>query len=155
MKSLIARRRLLTLGTLAALPWLSVPGRAQRLNPFIGITSVEVFCNSAMLVEPLANPPFRQAIYRMDALEQTLRSINAHVPHDENAARRWLAANQKQIKRLVMAPGLAVANAINRANYYRIDRLPAIVINSRGVIYGVTDVADAVARYQAHIQGRR
>lgn len=152
---MIDRRRLLALGSLTALPWLA-PARAQMLNPFAGITSVEVFCNSAMLIEPISNPPFSQAIYRMDALERLRQAINRRIPTGgEQPARQWLLANQAKLKRLLAPVATSVANAINRAHYYRIDRLPAIVINRKSVVYGVTDVADAITRYQAHVQGKR
>jgi integrating conjugative element protein (TIGR03757 family) len=152
----LARRRFLqrlpALGLLSALPVLA---GAQQLNPFAGITSVEVFCNSAMLIEPVAGPPFRQVIYRMDAMEQLRRQLNARLPKGgEQAARAWLLANQAQIKRAFAPAAADLANALNRARYYRIDRLPAIVINGRGVVYGITNVAEAIARYRAHLQGR-
>jgi integrating conjugative element protein (TIGR03757 family) len=136
--------------------WLTVPVCAQALNPWAGLVSVEVFCNSAMPIEPVANPPFKQTIYRLDAMQQVLGQINQRIPRGgEQAARPWIAAHQQEIKRLVTPSALATANAINRVNYYRIDRLPAIVVNRASVIYGVTDVADALARYQAHVQGKR
>jgi integrating conjugative element protein (TIGR03757 family) len=152
---MIARRRFLALGSLAALPCFGALARADSLNPYAGISTVEVFCNSAMLIKPIENPPFRQSIYRMDALQQELNNINQHIAHSSmDAARQWASDNQQQIKRLVTAPALASLNAINLARYYKIDRLPAIVINRRSVVYGVTDVADAISRYQAHVQGR-
>jgi integrating conjugative element protein (TIGR03757 family) len=147
------QQRLLAIGLLPALP---VVVRAQRLNPFAGISTVEVFCNSAMLIEPVAGPPFTQTIYRMDAMEQLRRQLNARLPKGgEQPARAWLLANQATIKRVFAQPAGDLANALNRARYYRIERLPAIVINGRSVVYGVTGVADAIARYQAHVQGRQ
>jgi len=152
---MIDRRRFLALGPLIALPWLA-PARAQRLNPFAGITSVEVFCNSAMLIEPVAGPPFQQEIYRMDAMEQLRQEVNRRIPPGgEQPARQWLLEHQEPIKRTFAPAAARLANALNRARYYRIDHLPAIVINRKSVVYGVTDVADAITRYQAHVQEKQ
>ena len=149
------RRQFLALG-FAALPSLSLlPGaaRASRLNPFEGVSTVEVFCNSAMVIEPIANPPFRQTIHRMDALDLMTRQLNSRLPQGGEAqARQWVMQRQDQIKRAMSPVAAEVANATNLARYYRIDHLPAIVVNGRAVVYGVTDVAEAIERYQAHIQ---
>jgi integrating conjugative element protein (TIGR03757 family) len=150
-KNCPTRRHVLRWGLLCALPCLGAAGQAQQLNPFTGITAVEVFCNSAMLIEPIVKPPFSQTIHRMDALAQALASINPRIPQSGiQAARQWALDHQAQLKRILAPAAAATANAINRANYYRINRLPAIVINQRSLIYGVTDVAEAITRYQAH-----
>jgi integrating conjugative element protein (TIGR03757 family) len=149
-------QRLLILAALPALSVLPVLARAQQLNPFAGISSVEVFCNSAMLIAPIDHPPFAQTIYRMDAIEQQMRAINAQLPKGGQAvARPWVMAHMAQIRQQVQPLVAGQVNAISMARYYRIDRLPAIVINARAVVYGVTGVGEAIARYQAHIQGSR
>ena len=156
----LTRRRFLALCPLAALP-CALPRTAYAASdPFADITTVEVFCNSAMLIEPVANAPFKQDIYRLDALEQLRQSLSQRMPQDlqgggEEAAYRWLMQNQARIKRELAPAAAAAANALNLANYYRIDRLPAIVINRRSVVYGITSVSQAIAYYQAHQQERQ
>jgi integrating conjugative element protein (TIGR03757 family) len=147
-------RRSITLAALAgAIPLLPSRTQGAPLDPFIGITTVEVFCNSAMLITLVQGASFQQAILRMDAFEQLSQTLSQRIPKGgEQVAYQWLMQNQAQIKRQLAPAAAAAANAINMANYYRINRLPAIVINRKSVIYGVTDVAEAITRYQAHRQ---
>ena len=155
---MIRRRRLLALGLTAALPALTGVARAvtavSSLNPFEGIATVEVFCNSAMLIEQVQHPPFQQTVYRLDALDQMQRALNQRMPQtrDEQQAYQWVMQNEAQIKRAFAPVAAQTANAINLARYYHIDHLPAIVVNRQSVVYGITDVADAIARFQAHLQ---
>lgn len=143
--------RVLVLGALAG---AAVPGLAQtgRSDPGAGVTSVEVFVNSAMLVTPAATgrEPYRLTIHRMDRLQQVRQSINQQIPRGgEQVARKWIAANQARIKREIQPAAVAAANAVSLSNYYRLDRIPAIVINRKSVVYGVTNVDQALQLYQA------
>ena len=155
---MIRRRRLLALGLTAALPALTGVARAvtvySSLKPYEGIATVEVFCNSAMLIQQVQNPPFQQTVYRLDALEQMQAALNQRMPHttDEQTAYQWVMQNEAQIKRSFAPVAAQTANALNLARYYHIDHLPAIVVNRQSVVYGVTDVADAIEKFQAHLQ---
>ena len=122
----------------------------QRENLAYGIATVEVFANSAMLITPVQSDRYRLVIYRMDQLEQVKQMINQQIPKGGEApARAWFAANAERIKRQVRPAAIAAANAISLANHYKIDRLPAIVINHQAVVYGLTDVEAALARFYA------
>jgi len=150
-------RRLVAAALLLGLAGGALPALAVSLNPYEGITSVEVFANSAMLVTPTRASEYRLVIHRMDQLEQVKRALSQRIPKGgQQVAYKWVMDNQAQIKRQIQPAAVAAANAINLANYYRIDRLPAIVINRKSVIYGVTDVDQALQLYQARAQrGRR
>lgn len=125
----------------------ALPAVAQALSN--GITTVEVFANSAMVITPIQSERYRLVIHRMDKLEQVKAMINQQLPKGgEGPARAWIAANQERIKRDIRPAAVAAANAISLANYYKIDRLPAIVINRQAVVYGVTDVDVALQRFQ-------
>ena len=120
-----------------------------------GVTTVEVFANSAMLITPVRSDRFRLVIHRMDQLEQVKATINQQIPKGgEGPARAWIAANEARIKNQVRPAAIAAANAIRLANFYRIDRLPAMVINRQAVVYGMTDVDAALERFHAVRGGR-
>lgn len=116
-----------------------------------GIVSVEVFANSAMPItpEPGARVPYTLHIYRLDALQRIEQSISAQLPQTEAEARIWLQANQARIKREVTPQAIAAARGIGLAKTYAIKRLPAIVINRKIVVYGLTDVDAAIGHYLA------
>ncbi|WCM90536.1 TIGR03757 family integrating conjugative element protein [Acidovorax sp. NCPPB 3576] len=113
-----------------------------------GITQVEVFANSAMLVTPQRSDRYKLDIYRLDAMSRVEQSINQALPQNEADARAWLAANEARIRRQVQPVVANAANGITLAMHYRIDRLPAIVVNRQTVVFGMTDVNAALAAFQ-------
>ncbi|WP_284427453.1 TIGR03757 family integrating conjugative element protein [Acidovorax sp. SUPP1855] len=113
-----------------------------------GVTQVEVFANSAMLVTPQRSDRFKLDIYRLDAMARVQQSINQGLPQNEADARAWLAANEARIRRQVQPVVANAANGITLAMHYRIDRLPAIVVNRQTVVFGMTDVNAALAAFQ-------
>ena len=138
------------IGLLGALALgVALPAVAQQPEDLAhGITTVEVFANSAMLITPVQSDRYRLVIHRMDQLEQVKQMINQQIPKGGEApARAWFAANAERIKRQVRPAAIAAANAISLAKHYKIDRLPAIVINRQAVVYGLTDVEAALARF--------
>lgn len=127
----------------------SAPAAAQAAS--IAVRSVEVFVNSAMVVAlPSAPQGYQITVHRMDQLDIATKTVDQMIPRGGEAeARRWLKNNEARVKREVMPAAIATANAINRANYYRLDRIPAVVINNKTVVYGVTDVSLALQHFQA------
>lgn len=108
--------------------------------------TVEVFVNSAMHVTPApsAELPYQYRVYRLDAMQNVLEQINQQLPQSEEQAQAWIAANQQRIRKQ-LAPGIqTAAQGMTLAVGYRLNRLPAIVINRRVVVYGVTDAHRAV-----------
>jgi integrating conjugative element protein (TIGR03757 family) len=47
-----------------------------------------------------------------------------------------------------MGPAKNAAFGLAKAAQYGVDRYPAIVFDGRAVVYGVTDLVDAVERYE-------
>lgn len=143
---------------LCASPVIETAAAPQAAPAARGVMTVEVFANSAMLVTPAQTEQYRLVVHRMDRLQQIKQYINQQIPRGgESVARRWMMANQARIKREITPAAVAAANAINLARYYRIDHLPAIVINRQAVVYGVTDADQAVQLFLARQQraGRR
>lgn len=123
-------------------------GRAQPVNASGGITSVEVFANSAMnVVTPASAAPYMVKVYRVDGLAQIEASFSQGIPMDEKKAKAYFQQHQDEIKKRYSAQATNAANGITRAIQYKLDRIPAVVINQRSVVYGVTNVEQAVALY--------
>lgn len=125
-----------------------LPASAQDL--YRGVVSVEVFANSAMPIEAPASPPFKVTVYRMDGLAMVEQMINQNLPKSEPEAIAYLNANMARIKKQVEPQAMNAANGMRLAMFYKIDRLPAIVINGQSLILGVTNVASALSQYQSH-----
>ncbi|MFC7410345.1 TIGR03757 family integrating conjugative element protein [Hydrogenophaga atypica] len=113
-----------------------------------GITSVEVFANSAMnVVAPTAEAPYLVKVYRVDGLALIEGDLKRNMPKDEKQAQAYFQANQAAIKKRYAPVATNAANGITRAIHYKLDRIPAVVINQRSVVYGVTNVEQAVTLY--------
>lgn len=141
-------RRLLAPWALFAVALATLPARAHDL--YHGITKVEVFANSAMVITPIQAEQYQLVIYRLDALKNVEAAINRNIPKTEAAARAYFAANQAEIKRQISPAVINGANGIALARHYKLERLPAIVVDSGSVIYGVTNVDQAIAMVQKH-----
>lgn len=129
------------------------PARAQ--DPYHGITKVEVFANSTMVITPVQANQYQLVIYRLDALKNVEAAINRNIPKTEAAAKAYFAAHQAEIKRQITPAVLNGANGIAMARHYKLDRIPAIVVDGASVIYGVTNVDEAIAMVQKHRGNRQ
>lgn len=138
---------------LLALGVCALPGFAQDL--YQGITKVEVFSNSAMVITPIQADQYHLVIYRLDALKQVEEAINRNVPQNEAAARAYFEANQAAIKRQITPAVLNGANGIALARHYKLERIPAIVVDGASVVYGVTNVDQAIAMVQQRRRAQR
>lgn len=128
------------------------PARAAELDPFRGITTVEVFANSAMRITPQQSAYYRLQIYRLDGMQRIDTQLNQGLPKSQEAALAYMRQNYAAIKRKYEPQILEAAQGLQLAQRYKIDRLPAIVINQRSVVFGVADVDQAIATYQAYRQ---
>ena len=120
------------------------------------VTTVEVFANSAMHVSPSTSEalplPYQLNIYRVDGMQNLEAQINQVLPQDEEQAKAWVAANQAKLQKQLRPAAQNTAAGITLAMRYRLQRIPAIVINRQTVVYGITDVNEAIALAQAHQQ---
>lgn len=124
--------------------------QSNTADLYRGITKVEVFANSAMVITGGEPARYQLAIYRLDALKNVEAAINQNLPKTEAAARAYFQAHQAEIKKQITPYVLSAANGIALARHYKLDRLPAIVVDGANVIYGVPDVPQALALVQQH-----
>ncbi len=114
---------------------------------------VEVFANTAMLVQAPQSPPYPLRIYRLDAMALIEEQLSQGLPAVEADAAAYLMRIEAEIRRKYGAQIVNAANGMTMAIHYRLDRLPAVVIDRRSVIYGVPDVLQALAIYQQRSGG--
>jgi len=109
--------------------------------------SVEVFTNTATYVPIPASAPYSLQVYRLDAMVLIEEQLNQGLPSNEHDALAALQRIEGEIRRKYQDQIINASNGMTLAIHYRLDRLPAVVINRQAVIYGVPDVQQAVAIY--------
>lgn len=113
-----------------------------------GVTTVEVFANSATHIHAQPQTPYLQRIYRVDGMAAISQQLSMRLPGDEAQAKTYMLQAEAQIRKRYKDQIVNAAHGISLAIHYRLDRLPAIVINRSAVIYGIANVEQAVALYQ-------
>lgn len=138
-------RALLTLATLLAL--LAQPAAGAEPAP---ITSVEVFANAAMVIAPPSDSRLAYSVYRIDGINQVEQLMAQDMPTGEEEAKAYFNKNyatmMKRFKPLIRN----AAEGLNLALRYQLDRIPAVVINQKAVVFGVASVDQAIAEYLDH-----
>lgn len=143
----------------AQLAWLLAANGAAAQVPYTGAPAkpgaaaepplrIEVFANSAM---PITNA-VGATVYVLDALQLLEDQLSQGLPATEAEA---LPVARERVRRLGGALQQRAANASQGmvlAARYGIDRIPAVVIDGRAIVYGLTDVAEAVAAYRQRRQ---
>jgi integrating conjugative element protein (TIGR03757 family) len=93
-------------------------------------------------------------VYAVDSLEQFESTLSQNLPADEGAAKAEALRRIGELDDARMAPAKDAAIGLTKAVQYGVDRYPAIVVNGTAVLYGVTDLGEAVARYEAWREAR-
>jgi len=88
-------------------------------------------------------------VYAVDGLEQFESTLSQNLPADADAAKAEALRRIGELDDARMAPAKDAAIGLAKAVQYGVDRYPAIVLNGTAVLYGVTDLGEAVARYEA------
>ena len=93
-------------------------------------------------------------VYVVDGLEQFESALSQNLPADADAAKAEALRRIGELDDARMAPAKDAAIGLAKAVQYGVDRYPAIVVNGTAVLYGVTDLVEAVARYEAWREAR-
>ena len=113
---------------------------------------VEVFTAAGFPISGKADPRLRTAtvtVYAIDGLDQFESALSEDLPPDADAAKAEALRRIGQLNEVRMAPAKHAALGLAKAVQYGVDRYPAIVFNGTAVVYGVTDLVEAVQRYAA------
>ena len=113
---------------------------------------IDMFTTSSRPVEVHAvatDPTVELNVVEVDTLERFNAGLSERLPDDPTSAqshvrKRLATLNQDEIAALRhTAMGLSTAAQLG------VDRTPAIVFDQQVVVYGVTDLAEALSRYRA------
>lgn len=92
-------------------------------------------------------------VYEIDGIARLESILSENLPTDENAARRAAMARIPPPDGAEVDQVARAAVGLVRADEYGIDRYPAIVFDGHAVVYGVTDLGEALRHYRVW-QGR-
>ena len=116
------------------------------------VLSIEVLTTSGRAVSGADRERLRNAtvaIYAVDGLERFESGLSEGLPADPKAAKVEALRRVQQFDDARMVQVKNAAIGLAKAVQYGIDRYPAVVFNRRVVIYGVTDLVEALDRYNA------
>jgi integrating conjugative element protein (TIGR03757 family) len=114
--------------------------------------TLEVFTAAEFLVSGQDDRRLQGAtvtVYAVDGLEQFESTLSQNLPADADAAKAEALRRIGEVDDARMALAKDAAVGLAKAVQYRVDRYPVIVVNGNAVVYGVTDLVDAAARYKA------
>ena len=137
--------------TLVTLVLLSPPvfGAAVMAGESLG---VEVFTTAGFPVHGTDDGRLQGVsvtVYAVDGLAAFESTLSEDLPAEADAAQAEALRRIGALKNDAMAPAKDAALGLARAVHHGVDRFPAIVFNATAVVYGVTDLVEAVQRYDA------
>jgi len=88
-------------------------------------------------------------VYKIDAIQVIEHQLSANLPVDPQQSKKIVLHRIQSLSAQTRARMQAASMALAKAMQYGIDRFPAIVFESRVVVYGFTDLKAALAHYQA------
>lgn len=113
---------------------------------------IEVFTTSEQPVVGGEHERLRTAtvtIYAVDGLERFESGLSEGLPNDPDAAKAEALRRIQHPDEARMGPAKNAAFGLAKAVQYGVDRYPAIVFDGRAVVCGVTDLVEALDRYEA------
>lgn len=116
------------------------------------VLTIEVFTTSERAVSGADHERFRSATvttYAVDRLDRFQSALSEGLPADPKAAKAEALRRVQQLDDARMAPAKNAAIGLAKAVQYGVDRYPAIVFDGRAIVYGVTDLVEALDRYDA------
>lgn len=87
--------------------------------------------------------------YYVDGLEHLESTLSESLPNDAETARAEALRRIEQLDGAHMALAKNAAIGLAKAVQYGVARYPAIVFDGRAVVYGVTDLVEALDRHEA------
>jgi integrating conjugative element protein (TIGR03757 family) len=114
--------------------------------------NVDVFTAVELPISGKADPRLRAAtvtVYAVDGLTQFESALSHDLPTDADAAKPEALRRIGALTESRIALAKNAAMGLARAVQFGVDRYPAIVFNGTAVVFGVTDLAEAVQRYDA------
>jgi integrating conjugative element protein (TIGR03757 family) len=114
--------------------------------------SIEVFTTTEFPIsgkDDLRLQGARVTEYFVDGLKHVESTLSESLPNDAETAKAEALRRIEQLDGAHMVPAKSAAIGLAKAVHYGVDRYPAIVLDVRAVVYGVTDLVEAIDRYEA------
>lgn len=122
---------------------------------------VEVFTTSASPITRNADLSWASSgvidlhIYELDGIQRIEARLSKGLTADPEQSKRDVLQRFQQMHEEDRARMQLAAMGLAKAMQYGIDRYPAIVFGGEVAIYGVTDIGEALHRYQEWREGRK
>lgn len=94
-------------------------------------------------------------IYELDGIQHIEAKLSQGLTADPEQSKRIVLQRFQQMREDDRARMQRAAMGLAKAVQYGIDRYPAIVCDSEVAIYGLTDIDEALHRYQEWREGRK
>lgn len=112
---------------------------------------IEVFTTTDRPVSNAEHAALRDipvTVYQVDGIAHFESTLSAYLPLDAEAAQTEALDRISRLGEADMTSVRQAAEGLVRALHYGVDRTPAIVLDGRAVIYGITDLVDALDRFE-------
>jgi len=93
-------------------------------------------------------------VYELDGIQRVEAKLSEGLTADPEESKQVVLQRFQQLNEDDRARMQRAAMGLAKAMQYGIDRYPAIVFDGDVVIYGMTDIGEALHRYQAWREGR-
>jgi len=121
---------------------------------------VEVFTVSGSPITPEADPRWSTSsiidlqVYNLDGIQRIESQLSQGLTADPKQSKQVVLQRFQQLNEDDRARMQQAAMGLAKAVQYGVDRYPAMVFDGRAVIYGVTDIHQALVRYRQWREGR-
>ena len=93
-------------------------------------------------------------VYTVDGLQQFETGLSQNLPAGAEAAKTEALRRIGELDDIRLSPAKVAATGLAKAVQYGVNRYPAIVVNRTAVLYGVTNLVEAAAHYEAWQEGQ-
>lgn len=93
--------------------------------------------------------------YNLDGIQRVEAKLSQGLTSDPEQSKRVVLQRFQQLQEEDRAQMQRAAMGLTKALQYGVDRYPAIVFDGEVAIYGVTDIGEALHRYQQWQAGRK
>lgn len=119
-------------------------------------TSTDLPINGGAAINPdTTRSKIELQIYNLDGIQRIESQLSEGLTSDPEQSKRVVLQRFQQLHEEDRAQMQRAAMGLAKAAQYGIDRYPAIVFDGEVAIYGVTDIGEAVHRYQQWQAGRK
>lgn len=94
-------------------------------------------------------------VYKLDGIQRIEAKLSKGLTADPDQSKRIVLQRIQQLDEAARAWMQRTAMGLAKAVQYGIDRYPAIVFDGEVVIYGVTDIREALRQYQQWREGEK